>query len=329
MVGTRRRRRRLGPVAAVLVVAALVGLFVAAIHSARPSPQSIEQAERAYLDLARPLVQASNQDASTVNEIRARPAQLGRVQLDRELAHLVSDTAATASSVRALATPSQLARAESFLVQTMDARASAATQLSAGMNQAVGSPVDLAVASLVQAGQDMAASDAYYSRFLGAIPRSLGGRRAMPASRWVQSQDVWSQARLTDFARAVGGSTSLAVTHDMVLVLVSLNPEPISTGGTTTIPPTSSVRVTLVVANNGTVAETQVPVVASVQGSQSPQEVSRVNIDIQPNEHVSVPLPPLAVSPGGTYTLTSSVGPVAGETHTQDNSLTSTFKVAS
>ncbi len=329
MVGT-RRRRRLGPVTGVVLLAILVALLVGAIRSAKPSAQSVALAGRTYLDLARPLVQASNQDGATVTEIRTRPAQLGRVQLDQELAHLVSDTRQTATSAQQLSVPSALERSAPLLVSALKARAGAARLLSDGMNQALGSsPIDQAVSTLAQAGQEMGASDADYRQFRSSIPRSVGGSRSMPDSRWVQAPAIWSQDQLTSFAKAVRGSSSLAVQHNLVLVLVSLSPQPIVSGGTTTVPPTSSLKVTLVVANNGTVAEQQVPVVASIQGPQAPERVSRTNIDIQPGEHVSVPLPPLAVSPGGTYSLTSSVGPVAGETNTQDNSLTSTLKVAS
>lgn len=334
MIGSRRQRRRrrhLGRYLGALVITLVVLLIFFAVRSARPSATEERQAELTYLDLARPVILQSNQDASTVTDVRQRPAQLGLVELQRRLDQLVSDTARAYQEASSLDPPPALAAAAQHLRACLKVRRQAAVELREGMILAVGNGAEAdAVTSLGEAGHHLVSADSSCAAFVRRIPRATRRQARMPQSRWVTTPSVWRATTLSDFVAAVRGSSSLQADHDLVLALVSLQPTPIqSSQGREVLLPTGTISVTALVINVGNQKEHGVPVVATITPQSGSSTTTHAIIAINPNQHEAVTLPPLRVSSGTNYTLSVSVGPVPGEVRTEDNHLDIAVQVGS
>jgi hypothetical protein len=333
MVGARRRRRPKGPVIVVLVLVLLTAFLALSINAAKPSTQSVHQAARTYLALVYPLVQQSNQAAATVGRIRTDPASFGLPGLESTLDQLVTETEETQRSVAALSVPSALVSQAADLERAMRARAAAARAVRSGMKMALDAGrANAAVETLVFAGNQMTSSDGWYSSFRRAIPGWAGGRRSVPPSAWAPDGSPWGAGPIGQFVSAVasaaapapGGSPNpLAVDHDLLLLAVLLQPTPLQTQPSIVVPSTQQLSPTIVVANIGNQTERSVKLQATLQGTPpaASETSTRVIGVLRPGQRVSVRMGSLPVSPGGSYSLTSSITPVPGETVTSNNTL--------
>lgn len=313
----------------MLIAALVAAVIVASIQVAHPSAQAKRLAGQSWLDLVRPLVLRSDDTGNQIAGLRSRPAQAGRQSVLATLDQVVSESTSVEQAVAGLDAPAWLAGASSHLLTCMRQREVGAAALRSGMRGALGSTgTQAAVSALVRAGQQMQAADGSYTAFVRGLPRSLARNERMPGSRWITDPGSWTASSLTDFVNAVRGSSSLAVVHDILLVVVSTVPAPLSiAGGVRTLPPTSSVGVQAVVADEGNQAERAVAVRASLQGSSGSQQSVTSSVDLAPGQRAAVSLAPLTVAAGSSYTLKVSAGPVPGETHTGDNQLSLALRI--
>jgi hypothetical protein len=297
-----------------LAAAVVVLALVLAVRDARPTRSQERQAEQTWAALLRPLVEASNRSGYQVADLRYRAGALGRVGVERHLEQLVGSTSAVAASAASLMYPAPAARARHRLLEALSARAQAARLLDAGLRPVLaGTGGAQVLADLERAGRLMVGADGNYRGFLAALSAPVRRAVGLPASRWVSHPADWSPDSLASYVSDLASTPSL-----------------VGFGTVTTLPPTTTLRLSPVVANAGNVAERDLAVTATLtpQSGGGAQTVSS-RVGLAFGQHLVVALPPLAVSPGSTYLLAVTAGPAPGQATTTDNQQLFTVKVSS
>ena len=141
---------------------------------------------------------------------------------------------------------------------------------------------------------------------------------------------LWAAGPATTLVSELTSSPSLAPRPEVVLLPSTVAVMPTSVprvtpGGASVVPPTTTLGVSVVVADRGNMPLDRALVSARVV-PQGPGTVSAssVNVALEPSSTVAVTLPTLSVAPGDSYTLTVSVLPPAG----QANLATTSFSYA-
>jgi hypothetical protein len=294
---------------------------------ALPGSQSSPD-QQSYLDIVRPQLQLSAQQGAVVRDMRATAASFDRTTLLQRLNDLVGESAGVQRQVALVGSPGSLGSAGGHLNQALKMRAQATALLRDGFQSALsGAPSGQAQTQLARAGQELIAADGLYGGFLRALPRSQAASIAVPEYRWVLNQADWPPSALGLYVLGLRLSPSLAVRHDVALVLVSTQPAPTSYFGTVAVLGlVRQLAVGMVVANNGNATEHGVPVVVTVTGGQT-QSVRTV-VDLDPGQRRAVDLGGLLLNPKTLYVLTVTVGPVNGDPTPADDSQTMALAVA-
>ena len=317
-------RRRRPP---VLVIAGLVVAVLVIVVLALPGSDSGSD-QQSYLDIVRPQLQLSAQQGAVVRDIRANARSLDRLTLVQRVNDLVGAAAGVQRQVAPVSPPGSLGSAGSLLEQAMNTRAQGTASLRDGLRASLsGGSADQAVGLLSHAGQQLVAADGLYGRFLRALSRSQAASISVPQYRWVVNPADWERGSLVLFVLGLRLSPSLALRHDVGLVLVSTQPSPTSYQGTIAVLGLArQLTVSVVVANTGNATEHEVPVVATVSGGQ-PQS-ARTVVNLEPGQRQALDLGGLSLGPRTLYVLTVTVGPVSGDPTPADNSQTMPLIVA-
>lgn len=317
-------RRRRPPVLALvgLVVVAVV-IVVLALPGSDSSPD-----QQSYLDIVRPQLQLSAQQGAVVQDIRANAVTSDRTVLFQRVNDLVSGAAGVQREVAPVGPPGSLGSAGSLLRQSLSMRAQATVSLRDGLQASLtGAPSDQAADLLTRAGQEITASDFLYGSFLRRLSKAQAASIAVPDYRWATTPADWARPALVLYVLGLRLSPSLAVRHDVALVLVSTQPSPTSYKGPVAILGlTRQLTVTVVVANNGNVSERGVPVVVSLASGQA--QTAQMVVDLDPGQRRAVDFGGLSLSPLRIYNLTVTVGPVAGEVNPGGDQQTMPLAVA-
>jgi hypothetical protein len=318
MVVAGRRRRRPRWLVLALVLSFLV-LAVNALASSRSDGAGQRLAELAYLDEMRPHIERSTEQGADLADVRATALQLGRDGLRRRLERVGRESAAVADAVRRFEPPNTLADAHSLLRTTMLIRARAAERTRTAMVDAVSQrPIAPAVQAMVEAGEDMAAADRTYEVFLRELPDDER-LTPPPRSRWVRSDRDWSEPDMAALVASLRSSALHAPVHDVSVLLVTTDPAPVGTDGSSSVlPPTKTLNLEVVVANVGNERETDVPVMAVLEGTKGMDTV-REFVDLAPGQRQTVVLSGLRPNADDDATLTVRVGPIQGESKSGDN----------
>jgi hypothetical protein len=145
---------------------------------------------------------------------------------------------------------------------------------------------------------------------------------------WVDQPVLWAPGAIQTTVDQISSSPELTPVADVQLVAIELSPPvlppapavpgqlaaPPLPAGVSQVPPTCSTSVTAVVDNEGYVVVSKVPVQASLQpvAGGAPFVVEK-RVTLAPAADVALTLPKLPVQPGGTYTLTVTLRPPAGQ----------------
>ena len=92
------------------------------------------------------------------------------------------------------------------------------------------------------------------------------------------------------------------------------------------LPKTNSVRLEVVVANIGNVAQKRVTVTASLQQGGGLPDVAQNFVDLSPGKRQAITVRGLRASSGDAV-LTVTIGPLPGETSVVDNTVTSQVSI--
>lgn len=196
-------------------------------------------------------------------------------------------------------------------------------------------PPAAAATELATAGNLLERADAGYAAARRVL-RVAPGHAALPESRWVVHPRTWQLAGAQAIVTALAGSAHLAPVQRLALLTqaVALTPSPVppapgAPAGTAVLPPTHRLSVTVVVADEGNVADRHVVVHAAARrdGSSGRTTSSHTaTVAVAPGGSVALEVPALPVTPGGSYTVTLTLAAPAGEV--ADAATTFSFSVA-
>jgi hypothetical protein len=188
-------------------------------------------------------------------------------------------------------------------------------------------PPEQAVNALVDVGRDLAVSDRAYELFLDQLPDAA--RKTMPPSTWLVDDTRYGRPEMSAFVNTLRASASLAPVRDVSVITVTVDPAPVSVvgGGSTTkvLPVSKTLKLQVVVANAGNVAEKRLPVEAVVT-STGGMDTARQFVDLAPGQRATVSLT-LRPSPVGVIELKVRAGPATGEASIADNEKVSTYEM--
>jgi hypothetical protein len=165
---------------------------------------------------------------------------------------------------------------------------------------------------ITAAGVLLASSDRLYARARAALAAGAGHAR-LPSSVWVVDPAEWRPGFVAAQVDLMATSPNLGVTHALVVRTVRFDPPVLPTppgtpAGTAVVSPTSSLGVSAVVANQGSVAEPHAVVHMTLADAASPSGSTRTWTGSVPlGASVAVASANFAVKPGTTYVLTVSV----------------------
>jgi hypothetical protein len=301
----------------------------------------------------------ADQSNATAGEIRALIADLptqSRQVLQADLDSAVRQTSDdSAKADLAAGSPSSQSLhgrfAEVFAerAQSMnDLRAALDGYLGLHPNPPAGSPDALATTvasssptlSAGQASNRIAAAGALLRRAdaqYGDIRRSLAaavGHGRLPTSVWVSDPQDWEAGTVAATVDLMATSSTLAVTHDLVLRPVRLNPPALPTpqgaaAGVVVISPVTQFGVSVVLANQGSVDEPHATVHISLANQTTAATKTRtLTTPVALGGTVALPLANFGVKPGTTYVLTVSIVLPPGQTSALGTAIQQTVQVA-
>ena len=309
----------------------MLTLLVLAVNAAvsNRSEGPAQRIERlAYLDVIRPAVQRSNDQGAELMGLRTDAAELGRAGITRRLERLDRDSEAVLAVVQDADPPRGLGTSHSLLVSTMFARSRSVAAVQSALVQALGteSP-ESAVQTLVEAGADLVTADRTYALFLRSLPKGEDTEQAdLPPSTWVEDPSQWDGPEMGAFVSTLRSSETLAPVHDVSVVLVSTDPQPLGRDGDADVLPVArTMKIQIVVANVGNEAEKNVPVVASVTGVSGATDSARDFVDLRPGQRLTLTLGGLQPPTAEPVTLAVTIGPLDGDASLADNELRRTL----
>jgi hypothetical protein len=328
----RRARRRSSSRRGVVVIGALVivALLIGGITQVgRQSGSFNASVNRSFATQGAVVVEQSNATASSLRHLMAVLQNQGRLTLQTNLDGLVGQATQEATRAAAVVTPGGVegAFAAVFADRAAGVRAvrSAIDGLlgmhplpEAGAPAVTGTEVATptllsstqAANRIAAAGTLLGQADQSYRAVRRALPH-LAGHARLPASKWVTDAALWQPGAVATQVDLVAASTSLAVTHRLVLRAVQVTPPALppasgaGTAGVSVLAPTTKVTLSVVVSNLGSVDEPH----AAVQFTLTPQPAGTARTltrraAIIAGGSVTLPLATFGVKPGTSYQVT-------------------------
>jgi hypothetical protein len=183
------------------------------------------------------------------------------------------------------------------------------------------------------AGALLRRADSQYRSVRRSLAAALGHGR-LPASVWISDPQDWQAGTVAATVDLVATSSTLAVTHNLVLRTIRLNPPALPTpqgtaAGVLVISPVTQFGVSVVVANEGSVDQPH----ASVRISMANQTTGAIKTKtlttaVALGSTVGLPTVDFGVKPGTTYVLTISMVLPPGQTSTLGTATQMTLQVA-
>jgi hypothetical protein len=337
-----RRRARRRSAARVVIVAGLVvivvGILVGGLTQVSRQSQGFDAgSNRSLAEQGAVVAGQSNTTAHQLSRLLSDFPGDKRQRLEADLSALTQE-AGTESAAAALATgPAPAGSPATDLAEVFRDRAQAVDEVSAAIDGYLGvsptppagttadapSPTTAALLSatdatnrITAAGRLLASSDRLYAKARAALAAGAGHPR-LPPSVWVIDPAQWRPGFVAAQVDLMATSPTLAATHSVVVRTVRYEPPLLPTppgtpAGTAVVSPTSSLGVTAVVANQGSVAEKRavVRVTLTDAASSTGSTGTRTRTWTGPvplGSSVSLPTANFDVKPGASYVLTVSV----------------------
>jgi hypothetical protein len=351
---SRRRsiRRRLVPAIIALVI---VGVLVGGLAEvSRQSTSFNDGTNRSLAAQGAVVAEQSNVTSAQLRQVMADMDTLDRHALQTDLDSLVQQTAAQAAlAQRAAGSGPAGSLSDRFAAVFID-RAQAVHEVQAAVDGLLGmhplaitgassSATEVSTPTLLtstQATDRMAAAgallvraDESYRALRGALARA-GGHARLPASVWVTNAQMWQLGAVAEQVDLVAASASLSVVHHLVLQTVRLTPPALPTAvplppGTSALTPTSTVSVTVVLSNLGSVDEPHAGVRFSLQRQGAPAPVTLTRrAAVAADSSLTLATVTFSVRPGHSYQLTVSILLPTGQTSTANTSVTQVLQIA-
>jgi hypothetical protein len=297
-----------------MIITILVVLIDASLKSRTPSTGP-KLAAAAWVDRVLPLIEASSEQGSTVQQIRSLTASdVDRDQIVSEMADTTKAAQTTADQLSALRPPSELAGAAGLLQACMQERALGVAQMSSALSAAFEGPSSengsAQVADVTAAGQDFQLADQAYHLFAQRLP--VTGVHP-PASTWVIHPANYQTASVQTYLTTLVSAAAGKLLDQITITQVSLTPTPLATnGGILVLTPTSTVDFSVVVANTGTLTENDFSILVSIDPSQGNAVLKGTVASLAPGAAYNYQYGPLNPKPGAITNLTVMIQPGAG-----------------
>jgi hypothetical protein len=314
-----------------VVVGVLVVLAIGAATQIGPASGPDRRIiDRSFAVLAGPIVAQSNASGSALRSLLAEGPSLGRIAFFSDLASVATATVTDSRRFAALTPPDPGGDAATRCGKAMDGRWRAAVRIQGALERLLGGRKGLgggdegsAARSLESTGAMLQSADASWAACRGALRQAPGSAR-LPASAWVTDPGVWSETALGRFVAALVSSPSLVPVHRLALVTVSTDPASVpGASGVVVLPPTTSLQVRVVVADQGNVDEAGVSLVVTAvpQGAARAPAPVRVRSAIGAGDSVTLSPPRLPVHPASSYLIDITATGATGASASQSVSL--------
>jgi hypothetical protein len=297
----------------LVVVGVLVVLIVGAIDQIGPaSGPDRRTVDRSFAVLAAPIAVQSNASGSALNTIIGNGASLTRTTFFSDLGSITAGAAQDDERLAALSPPTPSGNAADLCGTAMTDRRRAAARIQEALEGLLGGRRGLAggdeagtAQALETARTVLQSGDASWAACRRALGRAPGSAR-LPASTWVSDPGIWNDTALGGLVSALVSSGTLAPVHRLTLSTLSTDPASVpGASGVSVLPPTPSVRVTVVLADQGNVDEVGVTLVVTAlpEGTTGAPVRVRMRTDIDAGRSVALTPPPLSVRSATSYIL--------------------------
>jgi hypothetical protein len=359
LIPRRRSRRRSVSGRVVLILCGLVvtALLVGGLTQVSRQSGSFDASQnRSFVALASVVARESNSTAAQTRRLLTSMAGQRRPALQANLDDLVQQVEGEATGATAIAVPQPPTGVQAQFADVLALRSTAVRTLRASLDGLLGMhplPVTGATGSahtaaasptllssttatdrIAAAGAMLVRSDRSYRSLRKDLERAVGHAR-LPASTWVTNAQVWQVGSVAAEVDLLSASPTLAATHRLVLRTVRLSPPTLPTTGTASSPgvsvlsPTSTVTVSVVLSDLGSVDEPDATVQFTMTSEQSGVAVVRSRTSSVASG-LSVTLDPVvfAVKPGHTYQLRVAVVLPPAQTDDTGTSQTDDLQIA-
>jgi hypothetical protein len=315
-----------------IVITILVLLVDASLRARSPGPGR-QLAAGAWVDRVLPIVSTSTAEGNQIAAIWANGIRTPPDSLASQLNQIAAESARNYQQLVALRPPAELAGPTGLLEACLLTRSQAASALRAALipvlqggatggatttadnsnaTTSTTSPGTLSpvVTAIQTAGNDMQIGDQAYQLFLHSLPK-LGV--VIPASAWASNPGPYQGNAAQLFVTTLQNNLSTSPVHQLEIYSIMLTPPPVSLHGKTQVLPNSStLGVTVVIADTGNQPEKNVTVTAVIATAGTSSSV-RDFVDLTAGQARTISqMGPLNPPQGVPVTLTIRVNPEAG-----------------
>jgi hypothetical protein len=325
---TTRRRSAKWWLAAGLIVTLLVLFVDASLKSRSPAPART-MAAQAWVDRVMPVIGQSTEQGIELNQIRKSGLSMTGSSIESQLRQVAAAARSSLDAVKGLDPPANMQAASGLLIACLQTRAAAAQNFAQAMSQVLSGPVVAAptqAPAVLAAVQQFQVADQAYQLFVQDMPH-VGV--SLPTSVWYSNPTGFSQPSLATYLQSLRATTNAVPLHDVAVVAVATNPPAVTSAHAVQVLPAAAfVQIDVTVADVGNRPESNVPVTASFSpGAPGYLSSARQLVDLTPGQDLALTVGTLKAPANVAVTLTVSVGPVAGEKNTSDNTKTLVFKM--
>jgi hypothetical protein len=352
-----RRRSVSGRVVLLLCALAVTALLVGGVtQESRQSGRFDANQNRAFATLGSVVAVQSNATAADLRHLMATLQTQDRPALQVGLDGLVQQAQDEASRAAEIADPHSPAGVQADFAQVYSERAEAVSAVRSSIDGLLGmQPLPVAGAPggdrsgaaapallssteasnrIAAAGALLIRADGEYRALRGSLERAVGHAR-LPASKWVTDAQVWEIGAVATQVDLVTASSTLAATHRLVLSTVRISPQALPspngsvTPGVSVLSPTTTVTVTVVLSNDGSVGEPHASVQYSMTALGTGVAVTKSRSDALASGW-SVTLSPVVfnVKPGHSYQLRVAIVLPAAQSDVTETSQTVNLQIA-
>jgi len=290
--------------------------------------------ERAFNDYVRDVGQLTNESGQISKglfKLLEDPGKQSAVDVQNQVNAFRVQSQQLVERASGLEHPDDAARAQRFLVESLQFRSDGVSTIADQLRNALGDQDRKAATGRVAgAMRDFLASDVIYAeRFVPALRKALRKQelpQEIPESRFLPSIDLLRESNIGDKIAGIrGGPSDKAAApglHGTAIEGVTAQPggQALTEGGTTTVPVSDDLALDVQVANQGENDETDLPVRVSIDAGGETIELEETLDEIAQGETKTVSIPISEPPPAGKEaTVKIDLEAVPGEDMTDNN----------
>jgi hypothetical protein len=332
------RFRSRGRVFTYLILVCVSAVLINAIITGVRKPPSRPSATLDFVDQVRPYINESNAEASELQAIRAGFARADGASapdespqaLQKRLKKLDSDTRATKNNAIAIEPTKTVKDTASLVFSSFTLRSNAVTSINQSLQAVLKGNKTEGIDDLTNVNQQLAVSDSVYAQFQTEL-NSEHINANVPDSVWLKDASAWKSDDAKFLTATWKSNLSTAKVHDVAILSVITDPSAVRQGAgpgsqpVKVLPSQKNMNVSVVVANQGNVKETKVPIKATITAADGSSDGKNDTVTLKPGGEQTIVFRNIRVVPDGVSTLLVQFGPVPNESSSGNNSVTILF----